>query len=188
MEVYSSTGKINTVTYFTKGRRLKFIVYNKLIEMEDKRREIPAQYKGTNVIRLEYAIEKEAVINKIFGKTLKAYDLATINIYHTLQKMFFSFYMNISKTGQNVFINPVGIEKLTKPQFNKIVLEQFRQLFSSNYDFLLQDAQALGLLTKNTMTSIRVENKTDSANYNISHTNELITELNEKIELVMRSR
>ena len=184
MNVNSSTGEIKTVTYCKKSRRLKFIAYDKLAEMKDKRRNIPDLYKEKNVLRLEFAINKKADIKKIFNKDLKAYDLANLKVFRTLQKMFYSFYLDIPKTGRCVFINPSSVEKMTVPKFMKLICEQYRQIFANEYDLFLQDAKAYGLMTNNTVARIRAENTVNYKSYYVSRANELITELDALIEYV----
>jgi hypothetical protein len=66
-----------------------------------------------------------------------------------------------------------------------LIQEQLRQLVPSEYNFLLQDAQARALLPDYTFPRIRAENKANSKDYNISYTNKLITELDAQIKLKM---
>ena len=209
MDFKNQTGKLESVTYSKrKGRNkfiaydkvaemnknrkqpgvidaFKFIAFNKNIEMKDKRhRCIPDLYKRTDVLRLEYAI-KEGRIREIFRNDLTAYDLATSKVYHKLQQQFCEFYKNISKTGRSVFINPVYMGKRTSTQFQKLVLEQLRQLCPNEYDFMLQGAQARELLPSYTLNRIRAGDRVNSQDYNISYANELIAELNALVKLKM---
>ena len=208
MVFYSLTGKLESVTYCQKKRRSKFIAYdkvaemnknlkqlgffdsikfegfNKNIEMKDKRHRIPDLYRGTNVLRIEHAI-KEGRIREIFHKDLTAYDLATSKVYHELQRQFWGFYKSISKAGRGVFIDPACMGKRTSPQYQKLVLEQLRQLCPNEYDFMLQDSQALDFLPKHTLSRIRAEGRGNSQDYSISHANELIAELDALVKLKM---
>ena len=208
MDIYNQTGKLETVAYFTKKGKEKFIAYDKVaeiyknrkqpspfeiinfiafnesIEMRDKRRRIPDLYKGTNVLRLEYTV-KRGGIKAIFGKDLTAYDLANVEVYRILQQRFCRFYRSISKEGRIVFINPACMGKRRSAELKRLMLEQLRQLEPNEYNFLLQDAQARALLPDYTFHRIRTENMVNSKDYNISYTNKLIAELNAQIKLKM---
>jgi hypothetical protein len=208
MDVYNPTGKFKSVTYFNKKgdhkfiaydkvaemykdkkqpspfELVKFIAFNKNIEIKDKRRKIPDLYKGANVLRLEYAV-KGSGIRAIFGRDLTAYDLANAEVYRTLQQRFYRFYKSISKRGRIVFINPDGMIKKNSRHFKDLVLEQLMQLEPNEYNFLLFFAQAQALLPDYTFPRIRAGNRSKSKDCNISYTHKLIAELEAQVKLKM---
>jgi len=208
MDVYNQTGKFESVIYLNRKGRQKFIVYdkvaemnknqkrpnllemiifiacNKNIQMKDKRFRIPDLYKDSDVLRLEYSLKKGR-IQEIFGRDLSVYDLTDYKVYRTLQQRFYKFYRSISKTGRIVFISPSSMEKKTNKEFEKLALEQLKQLEPNEYNFLLQDTQAKELLPSYTLNRIRAKDRYDSNDYNISYTNDLIEELNALIKLKM---
>lgn len=178
----SEHGKIGleTVTYQTKSGSISFYAYDKIKEVEDKKQKTPDLYKDCHVMRLEYRLKKRQGIKNLFHRDLQPIDLFDYEVYKNLQQQYYEFYTKIPKTGRDVFFTIT--EPLTPAMVEKLLAETYRQKNPKEYKQLLQTGKDTGFLTEKTLERIRSQERQNSRNFTFTDTNELIIELDEKMQ------
>jgi hypothetical protein len=97
---YATMTGVETVTYSTETGAYQFTGYNKVLEIQRRKKQsIPALLEGANILRLEYKIVRRRGIKARFGRDLTAYDLFNPVVYQELQNLFIEAYQVIPKFG-----------------------------------------------------------------------------------------
>lgn len=132
-------GKTETVLYFSEKGSYSFSGYDKMAEVLSKSKEkqmsVPLVYQGQNVLRLELKIKKSAAIRKKFGQDLYLHDLYDHDVYTKLKNLFHEWYLDIPKTGREVFFNAEYL--LTCSDINNAQAMLHRQLLPDDNRILL---------------------------------------------------
>ena len=178
-EVNTEKG-LETVTYQTKTGSISFYAYDKTKEVNDRKQTIPELYKDCNVMRLEYRIRKRQGIKSLFKRDLQPKDLYNFEVYQNLQRQYYDFYTKIPKTGREVFFD--FSKPATPAKIEKLLAETFRQTNPKEYSLILQTGKDAGFLTEKTLERIRSQERQNSRNFMFTDTNDLIIELNEKMQ------
>lgn len=171
---------LETVTYQTKTGSISFYAYDKTKEVNDRKQTIPELYKDCNVMRLEYRIKKRQGIKSLFKRDLQPKDLYNFEVYQNLQRQYYDFYTKIPKTGREVFFD--FSKPATPAKIEKLLAETFRQTNPKEYSLILQTGKDAGFLTEKTLERIRSQERQNSRNFTFTDTNDLIIELNEKMQ------
>lgn len=172
---------LETVNYFTNKGGFAFTAYDKIKELTDTHDKIPNEYMGCNVLRLEYKIQKRQAVKKYLGggNDITPYDLAASEIYRELSRQFMRFYEKIPKTGRQVFID--ASKTITPSELTDLLAKTFLQKHKDEYNEILRHLRERGIVTPKSMERIRSWERKSRADFNISDTNELINELDEKM-------
>jgi hypothetical protein len=92
---YLSLRGVETITYSNGKGSFQFSGYDKIKEVVQKHKQIPIQFEGSNVLRLEYKIVRRRGIKAKFQRDLTAYDLFNPIVYQGLQALFLEAYQSI---------------------------------------------------------------------------------------------
>jgi hypothetical protein len=173
---YATMTGVETVTYSTQTGSYQFSGYNKVVEVQSKKKQsIPALLEGANILRLEYRIVRRRGINARFKRDLTAYDLFNPVVYRELQKLFIEAYQAIPKFGMQYHIET--LEKVTPKIWIELLAEQYRQTFSKDYMHLLKVLRESGALTDKNLERIRAANRMRERKYRLIDKSPLIAEL-----------
>jgi len=177
---YATITGVETVTYSTQTGAYQFSMYNKILEVQRKKKQsIPAIFNGVNILRLEYKIVRRRGIKAKFKRDLTAYDLLDSVIYRELQNLFIEAYQAIPKFGWQCNIE--NQEKVTPKMLNELLAEQYRQTFLKEYMHLLKVLKESGALTDKNLERIRAANRAREKKYQSTEKNPLITELDDLV-------
>jgi len=177
---YATITGVETVTYSTQTGSYQFSMYNKILEVQRKKKQsIPTLLNGHNILRLEYKIVRRRGIQYKFKKDLTTYDLFDPDVYQKLQSLFVEAYQAIPKFGQQYNIETKG--KVTPKIFIELVAEQYRQTHPKDYLHFLKVLKESGALTDKNIERIRAANRAKEKKYTSADRNPLIAELDEKI-------
>jgi hypothetical protein len=177
---YATITGVETVTYSTQTGAYQFSMYNKILEVQRKKKQsIPAMFNGVNILRLEYKIVRRRGIQAKFKRDLTAYDLLDFEIYKELQNLFIELYQTIPKFGWQCHIE--AIEKITPKTFNELLAEQYRQTFPKEYLHFLKVLKESGALTDKNLERIRAANRAREKNYKTIESSPLIRELDDLV-------
>jgi hypothetical protein len=175
---YATMTGAETVTYSTQTGAYQFSGYNKLLEVQRKKKQlIPAMFEGTNILRLEYRIVKRRGIKARFNRDLTTYDLFNPIIYRKLQNLFIEAYQAIPKFGGQYRIET--LEKVTPKIWTELLAEQYRQTFPKECLHLLKVLKESGALTDKNHERIRAANRERERKYTLVDKSPLITELDD---------
>jgi len=173
---YATITGVETITYSTQTGAYQFSMYNKILEVQRKKKQsIPAIFNGVNILRLEYRIVRRRGIKAKFKRDLTAYDLLDPAIYRELQNLFIETYQAIPKFGWQCNIE--NQEKVTPKMFNELLAEQYRQTFPKEYMHLLKALKESGALTDKNLERIRAANRAMERKYSQIDKSPLIKEL-----------
>ncbi|MDR0503614.1 MAG: hypothetical protein LBH16_09890 [Treponema sp.] len=182
---YATMTGVETVTYSTPTGAYQFSMYNKIQEVQKKKKQsIPAMFNGVNILRLEYKIVRRRGIKAKFNRDLTAYDLLDFDIYQTLQNLFIEAYQAIPKSGWQCHIETK--EKVTPKVFNELVAEQYRQMFPKEYLHFLKVLKESGALTDKNIERIRAANRAKEKMYTSVESSPLIRELDDIVLSMVR--
>ena len=177
---YATITGVETVTYSTQTGAYQFSMYNKILEVQRKKKQsIPALFNGVNILRLEYKIVRRRGIKDKFKRDLTAYDLLDLEIYQKLQNLFIEAYQAIPKFGWQCNIETK--EKVTPKIFNELLAEQYRQTFPKEYLHFLKVLKESGALTDKNLERIRATNRAKEKKYQSIEKSPLITELDDLV-------
>jgi hypothetical protein len=166
----------STATYSTPTGSYGFIGYDKIKEMQDHHKPIPAFFEGKNVLRLEYKITRKKGIRPQFKRELTAYDLFDINIYRKFQALFLDAYEKIPKMGR-IILDIVPGEEVKPRDFFLKWGELQRQSEPNEFENFYQRFKENGCLSKKAIEQIQKKKKELGNNNHISNTSPLIKEL-----------
>ena len=173
---YATITGVETVTYSTQSGSYQFTGYNKVLEVQRKKKQnIPALFEGLNVLRLEYKITRRRGMQAKFHRDLTAYDLFNPIIYKKLQNFFVETYQAIPKFGWQSDITK--LEKITPKQWFYLLAEQYRQTFPKEYLYYLKVLKESGALTEKSLERIRAANREMGRKYSLAEKSLLIEEL-----------
>ncbi|MCL2722099.1 MAG: hypothetical protein FWD47_12290 [Treponema sp.] len=182
---YATTTGVETVTYLTPTGAYQFSMYNKILEVQRKKKQsIPAMFNGVNILRLEYKIVRRRGIKAKFKRDLTAYDLLDFDIYQMLQNLFIEAYQAIPKFGWQYNIETK--EKVTPKVFDELIAEQYRQTFPKEYLHFLKVLKESGALTDKNLERIRAANRAREKTYKTTESSHLIRELDELVFNMVR--
>jgi hypothetical protein len=182
---YATMTGVETVTYSTETGAYQFTGYNKVLEVQRKKKQpIPAYFEGANILRLEYKIVRRRGIKARFKKDLIAYDLFNPVIYRKLQNLFIEAYQAIPKFGWQSCIE--NQEKVTPKMFNELIAEQYRHTFPKDYLHFLKVLKESGALTDKNLERIRAANRARKRKYGMVDKSALIAELDAEIMGMMQ--
>jgi hypothetical protein len=177
---YATITGVETVTYSTQTGAYQFSMYNKILEVQRKKKQsIPAVFNGVNILRLEYKIVRRRGIQAKFKRDLTAYDLLDPDVYQTLQNLFIEAYQAIPKFGWQCHIET--IEKVTPKVLNELLAEQYHQIFPKEYLHLLKTLKESGALTVKNLERIRAANRAREKKYKSVESSPLIAELDDLV-------
>ncbi|MDR0286208.1 MAG: hypothetical protein LBI03_00630 [Clostridiales bacterium] len=177
---YATMTGVETVIYSTQTGAYQFSMYNKILEVQRKKKQsIPAMFNGVNILRLEYKIVRRRGIQAKFKRDLTAYDLVDPAVYQTLQSLFIEAYQAIPKFGRQCHIETK--EKVTPKIFNELLAEQYRQTFPKEYLHLLKVLKESGALTDKNLERIRAANRAREKKFQSIDKSPLIAELDELV-------
>jgi hypothetical protein len=170
---YATITGVETVTYSTATGAYQFSMYNKIAEVQKRKKQsIPAVFNGVNILRLEYKIVRRRGIIAKFKRDLTAYDLLDPDVYQTLQNLFVEAYQAIPKFGHQLHIETC--EKITPKLFDELLAEQYRQTFPKEYLHLLKVLRESGALTVKNLECIRAANRAREKKYALVESSPLI--------------
>ncbi|MDR2941210.1 MAG: hypothetical protein LBV17_01270 [Treponema sp.] len=173
---YATITGVETVTYSTQTGSYQFSGYNKVVEVQRKKKQsIPALLEGANILRLEYRIIRRRGINAKFKSDLTAYNLFNPVVYRELQNLFIEAYQAIPKFGMQYHIET--LEKVTPKIWIALLAEQYRQTFPKEYMYLLKVLRESGALTDKNLERIRAANRMREMKYRLIDKSPLIAEL-----------
>jgi len=173
---YATITGVETITYSTQSGAYQFTGYNKVLELQRKKKqEIPTLFEGKNILRLEYRIVRRRGLQAKFKKDLTAYDLFDPVVYRELQNQFIEAYLAIPKFGWQYDI--AMLEKVTPKQWFYFLAEQYRQAFPKEYQHYLKVLKESGALTDKNLERIRAAERKRERDYSMSDKNPLIVEL-----------
>jgi hypothetical protein len=171
---------VETVIYSTPTGAYQFSMYNKILEVQKKKKQsIPAIFNGVNILRLEYKIVRRRGIQAKFKRDLTAYDLLDPAVYQIFQNLFIEAYLAIPKFGNQLHIEV--IEKVTPKMFDELIAEQYRQHFPKEYLHFLKVLKESGALTDKNLERIRAANRSREKMYKSTESSPLIRELDDLV-------
>ena len=176
---YSSLKGVGTITYSNGKGSFQFTGYDKAKEVIQKRKQIPVQFAGKNILRLEYKIVRRRGIKAKFHRDLTAYDLFNPVVYKKLQSLFWEAYQSIPKFWRRFYIDTS--ENITPKKWDGILAEQSRHSFPSEYRDLLQSLRESGAVSDKSFERIRATERRREREYRLVDRSPLITELDEKV-------
>jgi len=177
---YATITGVETVTYSTQTGAYQFSMYNKILEVQRKKKQsIPAMFNGVNILRLEYKIVRRRGIKAKFKRDLMAYDLLDFDVYQKLQELFIEAYQAIPKFGWQCNIETK--EKVTPKIFDVLIAEQYRQTFPKEYLHFLKVLKESGALTDKNLERIRAANRARERKYESVEKSPLIKELDDLV-------
>jgi len=175
---YATITGVETVTYSTSTGAYQFSMYNKILEVQKKKKQsIPPVFNGVNILRLEYKIVRRRGIQYKFKRDLTAYDLLDFNVYQQLQNLFIEAYQAIPKFGWQCNIETK--EKVTPKIFDELIAEHYRQTFPKEYLHFLKILKESGALTEKNLERIRAANRAREKKYKAVESSHLIRELDD---------
>ena len=173
---YATITGVETVTYSTPTGAYQFSMYNKILEVQKKKKQsIPAMFNGVNILRLEYKIVRRRGIKAKFKRDLTAYDLFDYDVYQKLQELFIEACQAIPKSGWQCNIE--SREKVTPKLFNELIADHYRQMFPKEYLHFLKVLKESGALTDKNLERIRAANRAREKMYKAIESSPLIAEL-----------
>jgi hypothetical protein len=177
---------VETVTYSTETGAYQFTGYNKVLEVQRKKKQsIPALFEGANILRLEYKIVRRRGIKARFKRDLTAYDLFNPIVYRELQSLFIEAYQAVPKFGRQCHIET--LEKVTPKIWIELLAEQYRQTFSKECLHLLKVLRESGALTVKNLERIRAAERRRERNYRLIDKSPLIAELDAHVMSMMQN-
>ena len=176
---YSSLKGVGTITYSNSKGSFQFSGYDKIKESIQKHKQIPVQFEGLNILRLEYKIVRRRGIKAKFYRDLTAYDLFNPAVYQKLQSLFLEAYQAIPKFGRQFYID--ALENVTPKKWDEILAEQYRHSLPDEYRNLLQSLRESGAISDKSFERIRAMERRRERGYRLVDKNPLIEELDEKV-------
>jgi hypothetical protein len=182
---YSSLKGVGTITYSNSKGSFQFSGYDKTKEIIQKHKQIPIQFEGLNILRLEYKIVRRRGIKAKFHRDLTAYDLFNPVVYQKLQSFFLEAYQAIPKFGRQFYIDTS--ENITPKKWEEMLAEQYRQSFPDQYRNLLHSLRESGAISDKSIERIRATERKREREYSMVDRSPLIIELDEQVGRVMQS-
>jgi len=181
---YSSLKGIETVTYSKGKGSFQFSGYDKINETIQKHKKVPAQFVGSNILRLEYKIVRRRGIKAKFHRDLTAYDLFNPAVYQKLQSLFLEAYQAIPKFGRQFYIDTS--KNITPKKWDEIRAEQYHHSFPSECRDLLQSLRESGAVSDKSFERIRATERRREREYRLVDRSPLIGELDEGVVEMMQ--
>jgi len=181
---YSSLKGIETITYSNSKGSFQFSGYDKMEEVIQKHRQIPIQFEGSNILRLEYKIVRRRGIKAKFHRDLTAYDLSNPAVYQKLQTLFLEAYQSIPKFGRQFYIDTS--ENITPKKWDEILAEQYRHSFPDGYKYLLQSLRESGAISDKSFERIKATERKRGREYRLIDRSPLIAELDERVRRMIQ--
>ena len=172
---YSSLKGVETITYSNGKGSFQFSGYDKIKEVVQKHKQIPLQFEGSNVLRLEYKIVRRRGIKAKFHRDLTAYDLSDPVVYEKLQSLFLEAYQSIPKFGRQFYIDTS--ENITPKKWDELLAEQYRHSFPNEYRHLLPSLRESGAISDKSYERIRATERRREQDYRLIDKSPLIEEL-----------
>ena len=178
---YRKAGKDESILYFSKTGGYSFTSYDKTAEVNSSKKPmpIPPIFQDQNILRLEYKIKKGLGIRAQFGKDLYLHDLHDPEVYGKLKTLFHEAYLQVPKTGREVFLNGEGM--ILPSDFDKACAMQFRQLFPEDCQTFLLAAKTQNLLTDDNYKRVRELFRQDNNGIVRSVSADLVAELDSRV-------
>ena len=176
---YSSLKGVETITYSNAKGSFQFTGYDKIKEVIQKHKQIPARFGGLNILRLEYKIVRRRGIRAKFHRDLTAYDLFNPAVYEKLKSLFLEAYQAIPKFGRQFYVD--SSENVTPKKWDEILAEQYRHTFPKEYRDLLQSLRGSGAISDKSFEWIRAAERRRERGYRLVDRNPLIEELDEQV-------
>ena len=172
---YSKGGVLETVLYGTPTGAYQFTAYDKGREAADRGQKVPELFRGRNVMRLEWRVQRRRGILARFGHDLTAYDLFDHDTYAKLRRFFLDAYEAIPKMGRTVYVD---ISKhVTPARLEELKAEAWRQSDTGGYNAFMQRLVMSGALSVKNLERIRAKDRQLDRDFSRSDTNHLIAEL-----------
>ena len=181
---YSSLKGVETITYYNSKGSFQFSGYDKIKEVKQRHKQIPVQFEGSNILRLEYKIVRRRGIKAKFHRDLTAYDLYNPAVYRKLQSLFLEAYQSIPKSGRQFYVDTS--KNITPKKWDEILAEQYRYSFSGEYRHLLQSLRESGAISDKNFERIRATERRREREYRLVDRSPLIEELDKKFMRMMR--
>jgi hypothetical protein len=181
---FSSLKGVGTITYANCKGSFQFTGYDKINEVIQKHKQVPEEYKDSNILRLEYKIVRRRGIKAKFHRDLTAYDLFNPVVYQKMQSLFLEEYQAIPKFGRRFYINTA--ENITPKKWDEILAEQYRHSFPTEYRHLLQSLRESEAISDKSFERIRAKERRREKEYGLVDSSPLIRELDDLVLKVMQ--
>jgi len=173
---------ITGILYTLDHANFSFQFYNKSIEVQKKKHDIPEQYQNSHILKLELKVKHEQGIERWFeGKGLTLYDLYDETVYTTLKNKFYNFYQGIEKLDR-AFLFGCNEKSMVKPkEIESLFAQKLYQKFPDDCTAFITSLRAAGYLSDSSLRRIRKTYQSNSVTECDSINNKLIQELDAKV-------
>lgn len=180
-------GYFESLTYLSRKQKgnFAFKVYDKTVEMADKKKPVPALFQNQNVIRLEHKILHRQGIQRRLGEDISPHALYDYGVYEELKSLFYRFYQLIPKHGRDVFWNMEL--PMTYKKFITFLAENSRQGHHAECDQFLARARLSGVMPEKEYKRCRAWLKQVNVSGRNSFANELISELDAHVHSYVKT-
>ena len=159
---------------------IAFELYDKLVQMRSEKELIPLEFQGFHFLKLEYKLKSKFRIEKVLGKGVRLRDLYNSRSWNILKDQFYTFYKSIPKTGKKVYMTDDSF--LTTKGLKDLITFTVFQEQTERWESLIREKKAKELISNDSVFRFREWLKEYGVAGKMVETNDLIQELDRKID------